>query len=125
MKRKILIVDDDVHVREELRLPLLLRGYEVIEASDGQEGVNLARKEKPQVMLQDILIAKLDGMRVVRLLKFDERYKDIYIIAITQLGRRETQEEALRIGFDDFLVKPIEPEKVIEKIDAVFAKLGK
>ena len=120
MGKKVLIVDDDADIRESIKLPLQLRGYEVLEAANGQEGLAIARKEKPNVMLQDILISKLDGFRVARLLKFDERYKDIIIIAITQLGRQETQDEARRVGFDFFLTKPLDPEAVADKIDQLF-----
>lgn len=123
MQKQVLIVDDDLHVREELRLAFLLHGYEVLEASDGQEGVRLAREKKPKVILQDILIGKLDGLRVVRLLKFDERFKGTHMIAITQLGRQETQEEARRMGFDDFLVKPLDPEAVVAKVDEIYKNI--
>lgn len=125
MARKILISDDDVSIREALKTPLLIRGYEVLEANNGFDGLRLARKEKPPIILQDILITKLDGMRVARLLKFDSRYKDIYLIAITQLARQETKDEARRVGFDDFFVKPLDPEVVADRIDAIYLKLEK
>ena len=123
MIKKILIVDDDVRVREDLKLPLLMRGYKVFEATNGQEALAIAREEKPQVILQDILISKLDGFRVSRLIKFDNRLQHIVIVAITQLGRQETQEEAKRMGFDHFLTKPLDPERVADKVDQIFAQL--
>ncbi len=124
MPKKVLIVDDDVKIREDLRLPLLMRGYEVFEAGDGQEGLKIAREKKPQVVLQDLLISKVDGFRVARLLKFDERYRGIVLVAITQLGRDETKEEALKMGFDLFITKPVDPEEVADKIDQVFLEIG-
>jgi two-component system, OmpR family, alkaline phosphatase synthesis response regulator PhoP len=123
MGKRVLIVDDDVNVREDLKLPLLMRGYEVFEASNGQEGLELARGKKPQVILQDLLISKVDGFRVARLLKFDERFKDIIMIAITQLGRQETQDEARRMGFDFYMTKPLDPERVADKLDQVFLSI--
>lgn len=123
MARKILIVDDDVNIREELKMPFLMRGYEVMEASNGQEGLTKARKEKPRVMLQDLLISKLDGFRVARLLKFDERYKHIIIIAISQLARQETQDEAKHMGFDHFIAKPFDPERVADKVDQLYLQI--
>jgi len=123
MIKKVLIVDDDVQVRDDLKLPLLMRGYKVLEAANGQEALKIAREEKPQVMLQDILISKLDGFRVSRLIKFDNRLQDIVIVAITQLGRQETQEEAKRMGFDFFLTKPLDPERVADRVDQIFAQL--
>jgi CheY-like chemotaxis protein len=123
MAKVVLVVDDDVNVREDLKLPLLMRGYEVHEASNGQEGLELARTKKPQVILQDLLISKVDGFRVARLLKFDERYKNIIMIAITQLGRQETQEEARRMGFDYYMTKPLDPERVADKLDQIFLEI--
>jgi len=123
MKKTVLIVDDDIEVRESLRVPLMIRGYEVLEAANGHDGLCMARKHKPQVMLQDILISKLDGFRVARLLKFDERFQHIVIVAITQLGRQETQDEARRVGFDHFITKPFEPEKVADKVDQIFLSI--
>ena len=123
MAKKVLIVDDDVNVREDLKLPLLMRGYEVFEASNGQEGLEIARKEKPEVILQDLMISKVDGFRVARLLKFDDRYKDIVMVAITQLGRQETQEEARRMGFDYYMTKPLDPERVADKLDQIFLEI--
>ncbi|MBU1862124.1 MAG: response regulator [Candidatus Omnitrophica bacterium] len=120
--RKILIVDDDINIRESLKIPLILRGYEILEASNGQDGLMIARKEKPLIILLDILLSKLDGFRVARFLKFDERYKDIYMIAITQLGRQETQDEAQRMGFNSFMTKPLDTEAVIEKIERMVAE---
>jgi len=123
MSKKVLVVDDDVNVREDLKLPLLMRGYEVHEASNGQEGLELARSQKPQVILQDLLISKVDGFRVARLLKFDDRYKNIILVAITQLGRQETQDEARRMGFDFYMTKPLDPERVADKLDQIFLDL--
>lgn len=123
MGKRVLIVDDDVNVREDLKLPLLMRGYEVFEASNGQEGLELARGKNPQVILQDLLISKVDGFRVARLLKFDDRFKDIVMIAITQLGRQETQDEARRMGFDFYMTKPLDPERVADKLDQIFLAL--
>ena len=123
MVKKVLIVDDDIQVREDLKLPLLMRGYKVLEATNGQEALNITREEKPQVILQDILISKLDGFRVSRLIKFDTRLQHIVVVAITQLGRQETQEEAKRMGFDYFLTKPLDPERVADRVDQIFAQL--
>ncbi len=120
MDRKVLIVDDDINIREDLKLPLLMRGYQVFEANNGQEGLQIARKEKPKVILQDLLVSKVDGFRVARLLKFDERFKTTVMIAITQLGRQETQDEARRMGFDLYLPKPLDPERVADRLDQIF-----
>jgi len=125
MEKKVLIVDDDLTILNHLKLPLLMRGYQVLEASNGQEGLLLARRESPPVILLDILISRLDGFRVARLLKFDSKYQHIVVIGITQLRRQETQDEARRLGFDEVLLKPLDPENVANKVDSAFMRTKK
>jgi DNA-binding response OmpR family regulator len=124
MPRRILIVEDDPKIREELKLSFLMRGYEVFEANNGLFGLELARSKKPQLILQDLMISKIDGFRSTRLLKFDERYKDVVVIAITQLAREEAKEEAKRVGFDHFFIKPLDPETTADKVDAILKEKG-
>ncbi len=83
MKKKILIVEDYNNIVEILTMRLNAMGYEVISAKDGQEGLTLARKEKPDLIVLDVMLPKMNGYKISRLLKFDSRYKDIPIIMLT------------------------------------------
>ncbi|MDH4267824.1 MAG: response regulator, partial [Deltaproteobacteria bacterium] len=79
---KILIVDDEIDLTETIRFSLELEGCNVLVASNGEEGLNVARQEKPDLILLDLMLPKLDGYKVCRLLKFDERYKHIPILML-------------------------------------------
>jgi len=74
MKKKILIVEDYNNIVEILTMRLNAMGYDVISAKDGQEGLNLARREKPDLIVLDVMLPKLNGYKISRLLKFDSRY---------------------------------------------------
>ena len=76
-KKKILVVEDELDLAELLGFELQAQGYEVIVAHDGQEGLALAHKEKPDLMILDLMLPKLSGYQVCRMLKFDEKYKYI------------------------------------------------
>lgn len=88
MKKKILIIEDYNNIVEILTMRLNAMGYEVISAKDGQEGLTLARKKKPDLIVLDVMLPKMNGYKISRLLKFDSRYKDIPIIMLTS---RETK----------------------------------
>ena len=77
--KKILVVDDEVDLVETIRLPLEMEGYTVLVSYNGEDALNQARKENPNLIILDIMLPKLDGYKVCRLLKFDERYKHIPI----------------------------------------------
>jgi len=118
--KKILIIDDDEKSRENIRIPLVLRGYEVFEASDGFTGIRLARKHRPKVVLLDLLLPKVDGFRVARILKFDKRFQEMRFIAVTQLVREEIEDEIKRFGFDMLVKKPFVPEEFVQQIEPFY-----
>ena len=124
MAKRVLVVEDDPKIREDLKMQLLLKGYEVFEANNGLTGLSLARNKKPHIILQDLLLSKVDGFRIARLLKFDERYKHIIMIAITQLSRDETREEAHKFGFDFYYTKPLDMQLLIDHIERLFSEMG-
>jgi DNA-binding response OmpR family regulator len=119
MNKKVLIVEDDPKIRENLKYALVMKGFEVFEASNGLAGLELARTKRPPIIFFDLLISKIDGFKAVRLLKFDERFKSIITIAITQLSREETREEARKVGFDYFFPKPLDYEAVANKTEKI------
>ena len=90
MKKKILIIEDYNNIVEILTMRLSAMGYAVICAKDGQEGLTLARKEKPDLIVLDVMLPKMNGYKISRLLKFDSKYKDIPIIMLTS---RETKRD--------------------------------
>lgn len=107
MTPKILIVEDNDDNRELLREILLFHGYEVSTAGNGQEGVELARELMPDLILMDIQMPIMDGMRATDILKNDLATAPLKIIALTSFAMRGDQGKYLAAGFNDYLSKPI------------------
>ena len=110
---RVLAVDDSPTILEMIRAILIAGGYEVITASDGQEALNAARSEEPDLILLDVMLPKLDGYRVCRLLKFDQKYKAIPIIMLTAKTEEQSVATGIRTGANQYLTKPIEPERLL------------
>jgi two-component system, cell cycle response regulator DivK len=116
MNLSVLVVDDEPDHREICRAVLMHSGYDVLEASDGEEAIRLARTESPDAILMDVSIPRIDGWEATRILKADEATARIPIIALTAFAVTETREKAARAGCDAYLAKPIEPHGVVEEI---------
>lgn len=94
-------------------------GYEVLEAVDGIMGLNMVRKEMPDLILLDVLLPKMDGFKVCRMLKFDDRYKDIPVIPVILLTACSADEDRAvggEVGANLYLNKPFEAEDLLGKI---------
>lgn len=103
----ILIVEDNINNRCLLTDILSFHGYKIVAASDGQEGVALARELLPDLILMDIQMPNMDGMTACRILREDQSTKGLKIIALTSFVMQGDQEKFLAAGFDGFLSKPI------------------
>ncbi|MBN1492902.1 MAG: response regulator [Candidatus Omnitrophica bacterium] len=121
-RKKILVIDDDTKVIEKLRMQLVIHDFEVFCASNGLEGIEKVRAIKPDLILLDLLMPKMDGLKAARLIKFDERFKDIPIFAITHLSRLNSEQQAYEVGIDEFFTKPIDIEKVTATIEKYLKK---
>jgi DNA-binding response OmpR family regulator len=121
-KKRILIVDDEEDILIVLKFRLEANNYEVLTASDGQEGLNKARTEKPDLIILDLMLPKLDGYKVCRMLKFDESYKVIPIIMFTARVQQKDEELGKEMGADAYVTKPFEPEILLEKIRQLLNK---
>jgi DNA-binding response OmpR family regulator len=115
-QKKILIVDDEVDLVETLRFPLEMEGFNVIVSYDGEDALNQARKESPDLILLDLMLPKLDGYKVCRLLKFDERYKHIPILMLTAKTQEKDKILGKETGADEYITKPFEISELLEKI---------
>jgi len=123
MAHKILIVDDDIILRQMYEERLKAEGYEVSSATDGGEALKVA-KEKPQnLILLDIMMPKINGLDVLKMLKADEDTKKVPIILLTALIQDVDKQKGLAFGADDYIVKSeTMPGEVIEKIKRVLDK---
>lgn len=115
---KILVVDDEADLVSVLRFGLEVEGFEVISASDGEQGLSLARETQPALMLLDLMLPKLDGYKVCRALKFDERYRTMPIFILSARSGEEDRRLALEMGADAFITKPYEMKELVAKIRA-------
>lgn len=116
MAKKILLIDDEPVLVKVLTSRFKTNGYEVVVAIDGQEGLNKARTEKPDLIVMDLMLPKLDGYRVCSLLKLDDNFKHIPIIILTARVQPQDQEKGMQAGADAYLLKPFKPEILTEKI---------
>ena len=116
---KILLVEDNAMNRDMLSRRLQRRGHDMVCAVDGAEGVELARREVPGLILMDMSLPVLDGWEATRQLKADPATSAIPIIALTAHAMSDDRERALEAGCDDYDTKPIEFLRLVEKIDAL------
>jgi len=115
--KKILVVDDEVYILHILDFSLGAEGYEVLTAADGEEAVRLARTEKPDLIVLDIMMPKVDGFEACRRLKADPETSPIPVILLTAKGREVDRQVGMEVGADDYIVKPFSPTRLIEKIE--------
>ena len=113
---RILVVDDEADLVAVLRFGLQVEGFEVIEAGDGEEGLRRAREDKPELMVLDLMLPKLDGYKVCRALKFDERYRNMPIFILSARSGEADRKLALEMGADAFVTKPYEIHDLVAKI---------
>ncbi|MCD6138181.1 MAG: response regulator [Deltaproteobacteria bacterium] len=116
LSKKILIVDDNQDSRELVVKILKARGYQMIEAVDGEEALEKAASEKPDLILMDRSLPKIDGYEVTRRLKGREEFKDIPIVALTAHAMTGDREKALEAGCDGYISKPIDVRALPELI---------
>ena len=119
---KILLVEDNEMNRDMLSRRLQKRGYDVVLAEDGRQGVSLAQSEAPVLILMDMSLPVLDGWEATRQLKAAPATRSIPVIALTAHAMAGDRERALEAGADDFDTKPIELTRLLEKIEALLAK---
>jgi len=118
----VLIVDDEPGIIEMLTMRLEACDYQVISASDGQEGLDKARTEKPDLIILDLMLPKIDGYKVCRMLKFDERHKQIPIILFTARAQESDIKLGEEVGADAYITKPFEPDILLAKVDQLLKK---
>jgi PAS domain S-box-containing protein len=113
IRRRVLIVEDNDDVREMLKMLLEQEGHEVFEAADGTDGVRAAARVKPDVALVDLGLPILDGYEVARFIRRQD-YQPQRLVALTGYGQAADRQRALNAGFDDHLVKPVDPDRLAE-----------
>ncbi len=115
--KKILVVEDDLVTQRVLSARLEINGYEVITAQDGEEGLRKARSEHPDLVMLDLMLPKMTGYEVCRMLKFDDKYKKIPIIILSSLDQQDEREKAVVAGADAYFIKPFDLKLLLVKIE--------
>ena len=116
---KILLVEDDEMNRDMLSRRLIKRGYDVVIAVDGEQGVAMSGSESPDLILMDMSLPGIDGWAATRQVKADDMTRGIPVIALTAHAMAGDREKALEAGCDDFDTKPVELQRLLGKIEGV------
>jgi two-component system alkaline phosphatase synthesis response regulator PhoP len=124
MKSKILLVDDEKDIVEFLEYNLVQEGFEVITANDGIEAIE-KMTEKPDLIVLDIMMPKLDGYEVCKRIRENKAYTEIPVIFLTAKGAEADEIKGLELGASDFIKKPISPKKLIARVNSNLRKSSK
>ena len=120
--KKILIVDDEQDIVETLKFMLEAEGYECFCAYDGENGLTLAKEIIPDLMILDVMMPKINGYKISRLLKYDTKYKDIPIIMVTARSQEEDKLIEQETGVNEYITKPFELDDIIKKVKEYLEK---
>jgi two-component system cell cycle response regulator len=118
MDRRILIIEDNEHNRELMIYLLQEYGYVPLVAKDGEAGLAAVRRERPDLVVCDIQLPKLDGFEIAQAMKADSKLRNIPIIAVTALAMTGDREKGLAAGFDGYIYKPIESKSFVAQVES-------
>ncbi len=116
-KQKVLLIEDDADLVEMYKLKFIGSGYEIITSFKGAEGLELAKKEKPDIILLDIILPEVDGFAILTELKKDPKTRNIPVLMLTNLGQESDIKKGKELGVTDYLIKAnFTPSEVVEKV---------
>ena len=121
-KGKILVVDDEIYIVHILDFSLGMEGYEVITALDGDQALERVKAEKPDLIVLDIMMPKLDGYEVCKNIKSSAETQHIPVILLSAKGRNVDQKLGFDVGADDYITKPFSPRKLVERINQLLGQ---
>ena len=119
---KILVADDEINIRRILETRLSIRGYKVFLAADGEEAITMFKKERPNLVILDLMLPKIDGYGVCRELRKESK---VPIIMLTALGGISDRVTGLELGADDYVIKPFSPKELEARIRSVLRRTQK
>jgi DNA-binding response OmpR family regulator len=122
---KIVIAEDEPDIRELIAFTLRFAGYEVITGSNGEEGYELTKKERPDLAMFDVRMPKMTGYDACKKVKADREIAHIPVIFLSAKGQDNEIEQGLAAGAEEYLLKPFAPDQLTERVKAVLAKYGK
>ena len=122
---KILIAEDERDIRDLITFTLGFAGFEVVAAANGEEAVNLAKQETPDLILMDVRMPRMTGYEACAVMKADPKLKDVPVIFLSAKGQDTEIQTGLQVGATDYLLKPFAPDQLTARIQAVLAQHGK
>jgi two-component system, cell cycle response regulator DivK len=125
MEKRVLLVEDEPKNLRLARDVLQARGYTTLEATNGAQGIELARKHKPHLILMDIQMPVMDGLVATRILKKNAETQDIPVIALTAYAMKGDKEKALEAGCDDYITKPIHISEFLKRVKACLTHISR
>ncbi len=120
--KKILIVDDEQDIVESLKFVLEANDYTCYSAYNGEDGLRLAKEIVPDLMILDVMMPKINGYKISRLLKFDAKYKNIPILMVTARSQDEDKLIGEETGADEYITKPFEIDELVNKVNRYLKK---
>lgn len=123
--KKVLIVDDEPDILEIISYNLIKEGYEIATAKDGLEALEKIASFKPNLVILDIMMPKMDGVEVCKIVRSKPAFNDILIIFLTALSDESSQIKGLETGADDYVNKPISPKVLVSRVNAIFRRVFK
>lgn len=120
---KILLVDDEQDIVEIIRFNLAKEGFSIYKAYDGQQAIKLADEVRPNLIILDIMMPKLDGIETCQQLRQDSRFDDTIIVFLTARGEEFSQLAAYEAGADDYVTKPVKPKVLVSKVKSLVRRL--
>jgi len=124
-EKRILIADDEPDILEIIKYNLQINGYGVETAKDGDEAFKKAKEFKPDLIILDIMMPKKNGIEVCKILRSQPEFNETVIIFLTALNDELSHVKGLEYGADDFITKPVSPNIIISKVNAIFRRLNK
>lgn len=121
---KILIVEDEKDIRQLVIYTLQYAGYQVVAAMNGEEAVVLAQQEKPDLILMDVRMPRMDGYQAAQMIKNDEITQHIPIVFLSAKGQESEVEHGFEVGAEDYMIKPFSPTELIDRIRSVIEDNG-
>jgi two-component system phosphate regulon response regulator PhoB len=119
--RKLLIADDEAGIRELVRMTLESDAYDIVEAANGEEAVELAREMHPELVLLDVMMPKVDGFEACRLLKDDPATSDIVVVMLTARAQESDRERGRGAGADEYFTKPFSPVALLRLVEEIYS----
>lgn len=121
-KQTILVVDDETDLLDLIEYNLHKEGFKVLKAENGEEGIKVAKEHRPDLILLDIMMPKMDGLEAVEIMRKDEELQKTPIIFLTARSDEKTEIDGLNKGGDDYITKPISTTKLVSRIKAVLRR---